>query len=177
MAPSSELVFQQSRDVTSTMQDANDFHAAFDGKVEHQHIGKAHDGPDVDSTVEGRVVDGTPVLKIELVSADGRPLASASLKAFASGWKLQAAELSCFGNCRTLALTLSSVFRAFVRSNEPYASSFLAVLTTAKGLALMPMHLASHILRTEVFEEKQTTRFQRKGFPYPKPESLVFHSV
>ena len=56
MDPSSELLFQQSREVTSTVKDADDFHAAFNRTVENQHVGKAHDGPDVDSTVERRVI-------------------------------------------------------------------------------------------------------------------------
>lgn len=41
----------------------------------------------------------------------------------------------------------------------------------------MPMHVASHILRTEMFEAEQTTTWQPKGFPYTQPENLVFLSV
>jgi alpha-L-arabinofuranosidase len=50
-------------------------------------------GETYDFSVEARAVEGSPVLKIELVGADGRSLASASLKVKTSDWKRLTAKL------------------------------------------------------------------------------------
>lgn len=50
-------------------------------------------GETYDFSVEARVVEGRPVLKIELVGADGRSLAATSVKAKASDWRRLTAKL------------------------------------------------------------------------------------